>query len=230
MKHEEEFARLLSEGIHLISIRKGLTIAAVENHLGKALGRKGGNPGSAIAYWRQRNIPANTTDIDGLARHMVDWGGLSLPWLGEFLETLPGIQSSSTTKDDRTNTPLESGPSDISFVVKSLCNGEQIDREELPLTITGQYLPHDGLSAWTLLEDSYGNYYLQDPQVQFLPYDIWIAPNVIPGIGIERIHFMMVNGSGQATFEQMVDWREWGAFKLLPTGSVKLASVEITRV
>ncbi len=61
MKHEEEFARLLSEGIHLISIRKGLTIAAVENHLGKALGREGKNPGSAIAYWRQRNIPANTT-------------------------------------------------------------------------------------------------------------------------------------------------------------------------
>ena len=180
MKHEEEFARLLSEGIHLISIRKGLTIAAVETHLGKALGRKGGNPGSAIAYWRQRNIPAKTTDIDGLARHMVQWGGLSLQWLGEFLETVPGIQSSSTAKDDRTKAPLESGPSDVSLVVKSLCNGERINSEELPLTITGKYSPHDGLSAWTLLEDSYWNYYLQDPKVQFLPYDIWIAPNVIP--------------------------------------------------
>ena len=94
----------------------------------------------------------------------------------------------------------------------------------------GEYSPPQGLRAWTLLEDFYGNYYLQDPDIRFLPYNIWMATNIIPGIGIERIRFVMVDGKDQAVFERMSSRRSWGAFKNLPPTSVRLASVEITRV
>ena len=218
MKYEAEFGRLLSEGIHLISIRRGWTIAAVEAHLGQALGRKGKNPASAIEYWRQGNIPANMADIEGLAHHMVEWGGLSQQWLEEFLGSIENLrrrklsnQTSSTTGDHRIKMPVETGQLNVPFAVTSLGDGHEIRSEDLPLRITGEYSPRQGLRAWTVLEDFYGNYYLQDPEIHFLPYNIWMATNVIPGIGIERIHFLMVNGSGHAAFERMSARREWGA-------------------
>ena len=92
MDAREELKRLLSEGIHIIGIRRGLTIAAVESHLGQMLGRNTKHPGSAIEYWRQGNVPASRDDVEGLARHMVEWGGLDQHWLEEFLTCIEKLR------------------------------------------------------------------------------------------------------------------------------------------
>ena len=231
MQYNEQFGRLLTEGIHLISIRKGLNIAHVEWRIGQAIGRNGKNPGSAIQYWKRGHVPAKPADLDGLVHHMVEWEGLSQQWAKELLRSIRNLHEVKLSG--------EISATGVFFDVSWLKNGQEeirsedlpltIRREDLPLAIGGKYSPINGLHAWTLLEDAYKNYYLQDSEIRFLPQNVWIAENIIPGLGIKRIHFVMVDESDHATFRQMAASREWGAFKKLPPSSIKLVSVEITR-
>ena len=79
---EQRFARLLTEGIHQISLRESKLIQIVQDELGHALGRANG---SALEYWRKGHIPRNATDIARLAQEFVKRGRVERDWLEQFL-------------------------------------------------------------------------------------------------------------------------------------------------
>jgi hypothetical protein len=56
------------------------------------------------------------------------------------------------------------------------------------------YNPLSGRPAvWVVLQDSHANYYLQNAPVKFLLNGRWRANNILPGHGICRINFVLVN-------------------------------------
>lgn len=72
-KWPNKFSKLLTKAVRLISVGEDKTIGLVQDELGYALGREGG---TAIEYWRKRHIPADLSDIETLARELVQRGGL----------------------------------------------------------------------------------------------------------------------------------------------------------
>lgn len=81
----EEFARLLTQGVHRIRLcESNKLISAVQDELGRALGRKAG---TAIEYWRKGHIPARPSDVEKLAREIVQRSDLGRAWLEKFLDS-----------------------------------------------------------------------------------------------------------------------------------------------
>lgn len=81
---EEEFARLLTEGIHRIRICESYKlISVIQDELGYAIERNTG--GSAIEYWRKGHIPSENSDVEQLAREIIRRSNLGEEWLKEFL-------------------------------------------------------------------------------------------------------------------------------------------------
>lgn len=81
---QREFARLLTEGIRHISLREDKQLLVVEDELGYAVGRSGG---SAIQYWRKGHLPAKASDVEALAREIVQRGRVGRAWLERFLRS-----------------------------------------------------------------------------------------------------------------------------------------------
>ncbi len=71
-----KFADSLTDAIRRIKIREHKTISAIQDELGYALGKKGG---SSIEYWRKGRVPAKASDLEMLARELVQRGGLTTP-------------------------------------------------------------------------------------------------------------------------------------------------------
>ena len=69
----KKFAEILTTAVRTIAARENKTIASVQDELGYALGREGG---SAIEYWRKGYLPAKTSDIEQLARQLVQRQGI----------------------------------------------------------------------------------------------------------------------------------------------------------
>lgn len=139
----------------------------------------------------------------------------------------PSVQKSVTRKGGKGTL--------ANLVVETLEDGQVVRGIDLPLTIEGQYSIEGryssvDLGVWVVLQDAYGHFYLQNPSITFLPDGRWTATNVLPGMGIEIVHFVQVDKRGQAHFQQMVAGREWGAFGELPPGSTILRSIRISRV
>jgi hypothetical protein len=119
----------------------------------------------------------------------------------------------------------ESGPP-THFTVTTLHPGQVI--LHVPFEIDGTYeSPGSGL-VWVILEDSFGNSYLQSPPVQFTGDGKWVASNVRPLRGITAVRFVAVTSDGNTTFQSMVNDQKFGAFSQLPEGSMILLSVPIT--
>jgi len=81
---EREFGQLLSVGIHHISVRENKQLQIVEDELGYAVKRNGC---SAIRYWRQGHLPAKSSDVEVLARVIVQRGHVDRTWLERFLHS-----------------------------------------------------------------------------------------------------------------------------------------------
>lgn len=64
-----QFATLLSKAVRRIALGEDKTIGCVQDELGYALGRQGG---TAIEYWRKGHIPAQLSDLEGLAREFMN--------------------------------------------------------------------------------------------------------------------------------------------------------------
>ncbi|MFN2201103.1 MAG: glycosyltransferase [Caldilineaceae bacterium] len=80
----EDFARLLTEGIYRIRKLEGKPIRVIQDELGYLLGREGG---SAVEHWRKGRLPPNLTDVEQLARALVQRGKLEREWLDAFLRS-----------------------------------------------------------------------------------------------------------------------------------------------
>ena len=82
-----KFADLLTEAVYVIAHREKITIQALHDELGYALGREQ-SAGSALKYWRKGHIPAELDDIEALAQALVERQGLSTAQsLAQFLES-----------------------------------------------------------------------------------------------------------------------------------------------
>lgn len=76
-KSAAQFAHLLSQAIRHIALRENTKIQVVQDELGYTLGRETG--GSAIEYWRKGHIPAELSEVETLARLLIQRGGLTSP-------------------------------------------------------------------------------------------------------------------------------------------------------
>ncbi|MEM7133157.1 MAG: tetratricopeptide repeat protein [Chloroflexota bacterium] len=82
----KRFAELLLEGIAAIADHTSRPKGVIRDELGYAIGRKGG---SAIEYWvyGDGRIPRQQTDVEALARILVEQGKLEQSWLQSFLKS-----------------------------------------------------------------------------------------------------------------------------------------------
>ena len=105
--------------------------------------------------------------------------------------------------------------------------GQALGNADIPLTIQGSYTSEGSGLVWVVLRDNFGNYYLQNPPVQFNGGGTWTATNITPRSGITTIDFVAVTPDGNGTFQQMVSNGDFGAFTQLPQGSLILRSATI---
>jgi TIR domain len=117
------------------------------------------------------------------------------------------------------------------FYVDTLLDHSEVRDADLPLMIEGKYLGYVGVAVRVILEDSYQQYYVQNPEVKFLSDGgTWSATNILPGHGIMYVHFVSLDRAGKNFFDQMVERRAFGAFREMPAGSRFLQSVRIYRM
>ncbi len=83
-KSPNRFAHLLTQAVRRITLNEDSKIQIIQDELGYALGREAG--GSSIEYWRKGHVPAQLTEVETLARELVQRGGLTTPTeLEQFL-------------------------------------------------------------------------------------------------------------------------------------------------
>lgn len=130
------------------------------------------------------------------------------------------------------------GPTDFALTTITQKNGQVLQNQqpvsiqvaELPLTITGTYTSQGSGQVWVVVEDLYGQYYLQTPPVRFADggYDgRWRASNVDTNMGTTRIDFVSVTSQGNAILQRKMDSKDVGAFQQLPDGYKILLSISI---
>jgi hypothetical protein len=105
--------------------------------------------------------------------------------------------------------------------------GQALRNADIPLTIQGTYTSVGSGLVWVVLRDNFGNYYLQNPPVQFNGDRTWTATNITPGSGVTSIDFVAVTPDGNGTFQRMVSNGDFGAFTQLPQGSLILRPATI---
>jgi hypothetical protein len=116
------------------------------------------------------------------------------------------------------------------FHVVTLPDRSAVRDEDLPLMIEGDYSGDMGAAVRVILEDSYGQYYVQNPEVKLLSDGTWRAMNVLPGHGIMYVHFVKLDDAAKRFFDQMVERHAFHAFREMPAHSEFLRSVRIHRV
>lgn len=79
--NRKDFGELLTTALYAIRTKEGKQLGAIQDEVGYAVGRAGGSP---IIHWRRGNIPASSTEIEALARILVQRGGLDREWLHQF--------------------------------------------------------------------------------------------------------------------------------------------------
>jgi hypothetical protein len=81
-----QFSVLLTEAIYRIrslESQHGKSIQMLQDELGYAIGRETG--GSAIEHWRKGNVPAQSEEVEALAREIMRRTDLDRRWLERFL-------------------------------------------------------------------------------------------------------------------------------------------------
>lgn len=133
------------------------------------------------------------------------------------------------SRDSWSYTVTASNPANavpFNLVVTSPYNG-QVLQQGIPITCTGTYTGPSPASVWVVLKDTFGQYYLQNPPVEFYSDGTWIASSIIPGPNISEIDVVQVTSDGNANFQQKVANSDFGGFPQLPAGSTVLAMVSI---
>ena len=77
----EQFSNMLTEALYKIKSLESKSLQVIQDEIGFALGRDGG---TAIAYWRQRHIPAKRSDFEQLADELARRAELDEAWRKAF--------------------------------------------------------------------------------------------------------------------------------------------------
>jgi TIR domain-containing protein len=148
--------------------------------------------------------------------------------------TVPQLPREIPRKDEVSGTPSnpedDEGQPPTRFRAVTLPDRSTVRGQDLPLVIEGRYRGDMGTAVRVILEDSYGQYYIQNPEVKFLPDGTWRATNILPGEGIMYVHFVKLDEAAKRFFDQMVKRHAFGAFREMPIHSQILNSVRIYRV
>ncbi len=138
--------------------------------------------------------------------------------------TSTAVAQMTATAVARTATAIATGPP-IGFSVTTLHSGQTI-QANIPLTIKGTYSSKGSGLVWVVLEDSYRNYYLQNPPVQFNGDGTWTATNINPGPGITMVDFVSVTSAGHKVFLGMLAGG-FGAFHMLPADANNFLQIPV---
>lgn len=112
------------------------------------------------------------------------------------------------------------------LVITSPRSGQTLS-QGVQIACTGTYTGQNPPYVWVVLQDTIGQYYLQNPPVEFHSDGTWIAHNIRPGQGISEIAVVQVTSAGNAEFQQKVDNGDFGFFNQLPLGTTTLAAVSV---
>jgi len=112
------------------------------------------------------------------------------------------------------------------LVITSPLSG-QILSQGVQIACTGTYTGQNPPYVWVVLQDTIGQYYLQNPPVEFHSDGTWIARNIRPGQGIIQIAIVQVTSAGNALFQQKVSNGDFGSLNQLPLGTTTLAVVSV---
>lgn len=152
-------------------------------------------------------------------------------------QVTPIIPAPTPTPLISIQTPPASSPSPTKFSVSTiaLASGTQlpivepitIPAQGVPLTITGTYSPQGSGQVWAIVEDAYGQYYLQISPAQLDQGGQWTIAGINTAKGTTKIDFVYVTPQGSTIFDFMKDAKAFGAFTKLPNGSLKLKTLNI---
>lgn len=112
------------------------------------------------------------------------------------------------------------------FIVTSLADGQRIQNGTI-ITIQGSYNEKGSEQVWVLLNDNFGNYYLQNRPVDFLSGNSWMVENIHPAKGITNVLFVSVTSTGSTILQGMVQMNSFQAFTQFPDGSQILQKIPI---
>jgi tetratricopeptide (TPR) repeat protein len=125
------------------------------------------------------------------------------------------------------------------FIITEIKNnkGIQLDKgdifsynneNDLPIYVEGITTLNSTNNIWTVLQDTYGDYYLQNPPVAIHESTHhWEASNIRPLKDIKYIYFYLVNTTIDLNFKQRVLDDNWRAFKELPPGLRDIGYIEL---
>ena len=113
-----------------------------------------------------------------------------------------------------------------SFEISSPVNGKAFSAGSV-IEANGNHNLDAASFVWSILQDIFGHYYLQNPPVILNPNGGWLAKNLHLGHDILEIIFVKVNPKGNEIFLSKVKNNDWGAFDLLPDGTEVLGRVNI---
>jgi len=162
-----------------------------------------------------------------------------ITFLGHSPSPIATVQPSPTSTVQLSPTPTPNPvPTNFSFTTITLKNRQVLQNQqpvtipvaELPLTITGTYSSQGSGQVWVVVEDLYGQYYLQTPPVRFADGGIdgqWRASNVDTNVGTTRIDFVYVTPQGNDTYQHRMDAKDFCSFTQLPNGYKLLLTINI---
>lgn len=173
------------------------------------------------------------TVVGGLAGLVV--GGAAGGFVIRFFFPRIQVQTQTIVKIVTPTPSPSEPPTNFSVTSIALKNGQVLPNEQplaipvsgVPLTITGTYTSQGSGEVWVLVEDIYGNYYLQHPSVRFGDSGQWTANNVVTAKGTTRINFVYVTSEVNKLFQLMVDTNNFGGFTPLPDGSKIIQTISI---
>ena len=100
-------------------------------------------------------------------------------------------------------------------------------RRRKPLVITDAM--RATLAVRVVLSHPKEGYFVQNPEVDLRGDGTWVADNVWPGHGIDRVGFVQVGTAGKRILDRKVELKEWGPFADLPANSRVLTWIPIDR-
>lgn len=194
------------------------------------LHREAGEP-STRQLERQigRGVISHTT-VHGVLRceKTPTWGPLELvvEALNGDIDEFQRLWQAVRSIEDPLQEPIVT--EEFELYVDTLADRQAVRADDLPLRIEGRYSGPPP-SVRVILEDSYQQYYLQNPPVRFQPDGTWTATNILPGEGITFVLFVAVDGDGKNMLDDMARRKQFAAFYELPSGSRILRSIAIVR-
>jgi hypothetical protein len=117
---------------------------------------------------------------------------------------------------------------EMQFSVSNLKENQEIFDRDLPLTLIGKHNAHQPIRMWVILQFK-KQLYIQQPPILFNDNGEWIADNVRPGRGIEKIHFVVASVQTHNHFRKILRRQDYGPQGKIPHDHKIVKTIRIKR-